>query len=272
MSFELFIKTLIGCESIEVHDFITEKDRYHETQTVFVAKVALPKEEQYLCPICGQKCGKYDRANHTKRWRSLDLGNKKFFVECQIPRCICPEHGVLSQKIPWAIRDSDYTLAFETRVAYEAAKTPTNHVSKMYRIKWATVGNCVRRVQSYLQGTTSKYDNLKKIAIDETSYQKGHKYIITVQNLDTGEIVWAWDGFGDDVLKLLFESLTPEQLDGIEYVVADGARWITRQVEKFCPKAVRCVDPFHVVGWANDTLDSVRKRLSADTKKNASHC
>lgn len=244
MNIETFIKTVIGYERVDVLDFITEKDRYRPEETVFVTKVALLKEEQYLCPICGQKCVKYDRANHSKRWRSLDLGNKKFFIECLIPRCLCPEHGVISQKIPWAISDSDYTLAFETRVAYEAAKMPTNHVSKMYRIKWATVGNCVRRVQKFLEPVMQKYNNLKKIAIDETSYQKGHKYITTVQNLETGEIVWAWDGFGDEVLKLFFESLTYEQLNGIEYVVADGARWITRQVEKYCPNAVRLLTLF----------------------------
>jgi transposase len=71
-------------------------------------------------------------------------------------------------------------------------------------------------------------------------------------------------------LSLFFEGLTQEQRDGIEYVAADGARWITRQVEKFCPNAKRCVDPFHVVGWATEALDNTRKRLSSDTKKNGS--
>jgi hypothetical protein len=88
-----------------------------------------------------------------------------------------------------------------------------------------------------------------------------------VQDLETGAIIWAHDGYGDEVLKVFFESLTEEQCAGIEYVVADGARWITRQVEAFCPKAKRCVDPFHVVGWATEALDTVRKRLTTDTKK-----
>lgn len=108
---------------------------------------------------------------------------------------------------------------------------------------------------------------MKKIAIDETSYCKGYKYITTVQDLETGEIIWASDGYGDEVLKVFFESLSEEQRAGIEYVVADGARWITRQGEAFCPEAKRCVDSFHVVGWATETLDAVRKRLTTDTKK-----
>lgn len=267
MSIEILIKTLIGYSRIKVHGFDIEKDKHHADKDVFVARVALMEDEQYHCPKCGQKCGKYDRPNHVKRWRSLDLGQHRFFVECVAPRCICPEHGVYVQNIPWAFPNSDYTQAFETRVAYMAAKMPTNLVSKQYRIKWGTVGSCVRRVQEHIEPMAERFRKLKKIAIDETSYRKGHKYITVVQDLETSEIVWAHDGHGDEVLKLFFEHLTQKQRDGIEYVAADGAKWITRQVERYCPNAVRCIDPFHVVGWATESLDNVRKRLSNDVKK-----
>jgi len=263
-----FIRTLIGYEKISVLDFYDEPDKYHEDEKVFVATVALDEEELYRCPDCGQICGKYDSSGFVKRWRSLDLSKNKFFIECVYPRLLCAEHGVKKCRIPWAFADSDYTQAFEVRVAYAAAKSPTSLVSREYRIKWGTVGNCVKRVQQNIAPVENRFRKLKKIAIDETSYRKGYKYITTVQDLETGEIIWASDGYGDEVLKVFFESLTEEQRAGIEYVVADGARWITRQVEAFCPNAKRCVDPFHVVGWATETLDAVRKRLTTDTKKN----
>jgi len=265
-----FVKTLIGYADIDVLEFRIEPDKYHPEQDVFIARIALMEEEQYRCPECGQICKKYDRLKDVKRWRSLDLSKNKFFIECMNPRCICPEHGVLKCFIPWAFKDSDYTRAFELQVAYAAAKMPTNLVSKMYRIKWGSVGSCVRRVQNAVIIPGMLFRGLKRIAIDETSYQKGHKYITVVQNLDTNEIIWAHDGHGDEVLKLFFETLTEEQRAGIEFVSADGARWITRQALKYCPNAKRCVDPFHVVGWATEALDTVRKRLSEDTKKNGS--
>jgi transposase len=267
-----FIKTLVGYERINVLDFQIEEDKYRPEEKVFVARIALWEEEQYRCPICGQKSGKYDQAGNRKRWRSLDLGKNKFFIESQNPRCICPEHGVLKCRVPWAFPDSDYTQAFEVHVAYAAAKMPTNLVAREYRVKWATVGSCVKRVQEHISPIENQFRKLKKIAIDETSYQKGHKYITTVQDLETGEIIWAHDGYGDEVLCLFFQSLSQEQLDGIAFVVADGAQWITRQVEKYCLNAKRCVDPFHVVSWATEALDSVRKRLSEDAKKNGSPC
>jgi transposase len=267
MNISDFIKTLIGYTNIDVLDFWVEPDKHHPEQDVFIARVELMKEDQFRCPKCRQICKKYDRLNDVKRHRSLDLGKNRFYIEISNPRCICPRHGVLKCWIPWAFCDSDYTQAFELRVAYEAAKMPTNLVSKLYRIKWGTVGSCVRRVQNALDFPEMQHRNFKRIAIDETSYQKGHKYITVVQNLDTNEIIWAHDGHGDEVLSIFFESLSEEQRAGIEFVSADGARWITRQTQKYCPNAVRCIDPFHVVAWATESLDNIRKRLSDDTKK-----
>jgi transposase len=268
MKISEFIKTLLGYEKIKINDFRIETEEY-QGEKIFVATIELYKNEQYRCPICDEKCGKYGyQKNRTKRWRSLDISKFKFYIECEAPRCICPEHGVKTAKIPWAFPDSDYTYAFDMQVAYCAAMQATNFVARRYRIKWGTVGNCVKRVQSNVPlFKPNNFSNLKKIAIDEVKYKKGYKYITTVQNLETGEIVWANDGFGDEVLKKFFELLSEEERSSILYVVADGAQWITRQVEKYCPKAIRCIDPFHVVSWGNEALDSVRKRLYSDTKK-----
>lgn len=41
---------------------------------------------------------------------------------------------------------------------------------------------------------------------------------------------------------------------------ADAAAWIPRVVTQFCPQAVRCADPFHVVKWATEALDQVRRQ------------
>ena len=273
MKMNKFVKTIIGYEKMKVLDFFGEEETYRG-ETVFVARVELYKKEQYRCPVCGVQCVHYGyQKSRMKRWRALDIGKNRFYVECAAPRCKCPEHGVRAAKIPWAFPDSDYTYAFEMQVAYCAAKSPTNFVARRYRIKWGTVGNCVKRVQENVPPLSPQgFKNLKRIAIDETSHKKGHKYITVVMNLDNSEIVWAAEGFGDEVLKQFFELLTEEERENIEQVAADGARWITRQVEKYCPHAVRCVDPFHVVGWATEALDNTRKRVAADTKKNGSPC
>ncbi len=43
-------------------------------------------------------------------------------------------------------------------------------------------------------------------------------------------------------------------------MTGDGARWITECVNEFLPNCARCVDPFHVVEWAMDAVDEVRRQ------------
>ena len=40
---------------------------------------------------------------------------------------------------------------------------------------------------------------------------------------------------------------------------ADQADWIAEIVAERCPNAVQCADPFHVVKWATEALDEVRR-------------
>ncbi len=53
--------------------------------------------------------------------------------------------------------------------------------------------------------------------------------------------------------------MTPKQLSSIRVVTGDGARWITDCVNEFTPECERCIDPFHVVEWAMEALDEVRR-------------
>ena len=49
-------------------------------------------------------------------------------------------------------------------------------------------------------------------------------------------------------------------------MAGDGAKWIDECVAEFFPEATRCVDFFHVCGWANDALDDVRLSICARAK------
>jgi transposase len=192
------------------------------------------------------------------------------YIESNSPRIKCLEHGVIVARVPWARHGSDFTNDFETAVTWFALHACASDVSEYFRIKWDTVGSIVKRVQDTLeQSKENRFDNLEEIGIDETSYKKGHKYMTVVVNHKTGGLVWAKKGHGKEVLTSFFNELTEEQRSKIKLVSADGAGWITDCVTEFCPNAQRCIDPFHVVMWANDCLDEVRKSAIREAKKDA---
>ena len=251
------LKRLLKIDKIVITDVYFE-NCLDDDSCIIVARP--PSRGTHRCPLCAKRCPGYDSSSKTRRWRSLDFGSQRVYIEACAPRVTCPEHGVVVAKVPWARHKSDYTYDFETAVTWFALHATAQDVAEFFRIEWHTVGKVAKRVQDSLEESQpSRFDNLEAIGIDETSYKKGHKYMTVVVDHRTGRLIWAKKGFGKTILTEFFEELTEEQRAKIRYVTADGARWIADCITDFCPNAERCVDPFHVVGWATDCLDEVRK-------------
>lgn len=215
------------------------------------------------CPICHKRCPRYDRRNPQPRmWRALDWGGTLVEVSYDTHRIECPVHGVLVADVPWAYPGSGFTKDFDLTVGWLAVYLPRSTVSEYMRIDWETVGRCVHRTLNVIEPERSRrLDGLVNIGIDETSYKKGHKYITVIVNHDTNTVVWAAQGHGKSVLTQFYRQLTPQQLSSIRVVTGDGAKWITECVNEFTPDCERCVDPFHVVEWAMEALDEVRREV-----------
>jgi transposase len=225
-----------------------------------VVRVRPHRREQLRCPTCGRRCECHDH-EPTRRWRSMDLAASRCFLEYRPARVRCPEHGVLVERVPWARPRSRFTRDFEDWVACLAVHSPISWVARLARIEWRSVGGVCGRVYGEIEAErgTGRFDGLRRIGIDETSYKRGHKYLTVVVDHDRGCLVWAHEGYGKEVLNLFLDELTREQRRGIEVVTADGARWIRQLVRRRCPNARWVMDPFHVVEWMNDALDQVRR-------------
>ena len=261
------IKRLLKIDNIAIENVTFE---VMNEEDVLVIRVRPLVRDTLRCPHCGKRGKGYDSYGKVRRWRSLDLGSTRVYIEATAPRISCLEHGVVVAKVPWAKHDSDYTYDFETAVTWMTLHATANDVAEFFRIKWHTVGSIARRVQKRLEeAQPNRFDDLEKIGIDETSYKKGHKYMTVIVNHKTGALIWAHKGHGKEILTGFFEELTEEQRAKIKFVTADGARWIADCIKDYCPNAERCVDPFHVVAWANDQLDEIRKQAIRKAKKEA---
>ena len=225
-----------------------------------VVRVRPHRREQLRCPVCGRRCDCHDH-EPTRRWRAMDLAGSRCFLEYRPARVVCPEHGVLVERVPWARHRSRFTRDFEDWVACLAVHSPISWVARLARVEWKSVGGVCTRVYDEIEAErgTGRFDGLRRIGIDETSYKKGHKYLTVVVDHDRGCLVWAHEGYGKEVLSLFLDELTREQRRAIEVVTADGARWIKTLVRRRCPNARWVMDPFHVVEWMNDALDQVRR-------------
>lgn len=263
MRIKQLIASLISTDKIVIE---TSKEEVESHSIVIKARPI--KREQNRCGICHRKSPLYDKGRETRRWRCLDVGTTKTYIEATLPRVRCKAHGVTAAAVPWARHTSRFCKNFEDIVAYLASQSSKKMVSELMRIEWHTVGKLCTRVYKELEkDSPNRFDGLVNIGIDETSYKKGHKYLTVVLNHDTGAVVWCAIGIGKQVLSRFFEALTEEQRASIRCISADGAKWIAASIRKYCPKAARCVDPFHVVAWATKTLDKERRDAWKEASK-----
>lgn len=153
-------------------------------------------------------------------------------------------------------------------------------IAQYMDIDWKTVGRCIKRAFHELEpDPKARLKGLVNIGVDETSYRKGHKYVTVVVNHDANSVVRVHEGHGKEIFTKFFEELTEEDRASIKTISGDGALWIDDCMKEYVPNAIRRTDPFHVVTWAGEMLDEMRRlawnwhraesRKSAKQAKNA---
>lgn len=71
--------------------------------------------------------------------------------------------------------------------------------------------------------------------------------------------MWAKAGHDRATLQSFFDLLGPERAAKIRLISADAAEWIGECATTNCENATLCLDPFHIVRWATQALDVVRR-------------
>ena len=255
---------LLGLENA-----VVEGVEFDEDGGVLVASVRPSKGKRNRCGQCPRRCPSYDAGSGRRRWRALDLGSVQVFVEADAPRVTCRDHGVVVASVPWARHDAGHTRAFDEQVAWLATKTSKTAVTELMRVAWRTVGSIVERVWDDTEGRFDRLADLTRIGIDEISYKRGHKYLTVVVDHGSGRLVWAAPGRDTATLTAFFDALGEDRCALITHVSADGASWIANAVRGKCPNAILCADPFHIVKWATDALDTVRRQTWTAVRKQA---
>lgn len=246
---------MFGVEKSTVIDGVEFED---ESESIVVS-VRPRKGAARRCGLCQRRCPRYDHGEGRRRWRGPDLGLLRSFLEADAPRVTCPTHGVVVASVPWARHGARHTRVFEDTVAWMATRTSKSTLEVLLRIAWRTVGAIVTRVVAEGVAARDPLQGLRRIGIDEISYKKGHRYITIVVDHDTGRLVWAAPGRDRKTLNAFFTALGESRCAAVTHVSADAAQWIADEVALHCPNAVRCADAFHIVAWAGDALDQVRR-------------
>jgi transposase len=255
---------VLDCKGVEVvRTYIERWPREgRPPEKVLIIVVQPDADHRCRCPQCGAR-GKPAEAA-VRRWRTLDVHGKRTFIESEVPRIICAGHGKITAAVPWAAHGDRFTAAFQVHAAWLAAQMPWAKAAKELRVSWDAVENIVARVAADAAARRDRLAGLRRIGIDEKSWGKGEgKYLMVVTGHDRGTIAWIGEGRCQETVGQFFDALGDERCKLLTHVSADGAEWIHDVIRERAPQAKIALDAFHVVKWAGERLDELRRRLAA---------
>jgi transposase len=215
------------------------------------------RRRRRVCSVCGQTGRLEIHDRRIKRWRHLDLGANRCWIECELRLLRCPDCGPRLEPVPWARPGAHHTRDFEDTVAWLAQQMAFSPITRLLRIGWATVGRIVERVVAdHLD--EDRLARLVCIGVDEISYRRHHRYLTSVADHHSGAIVWCAPGRNSATLQGFFERLG-DRKNSIRAVSIDMSGEYQRAIRANLPQAEICFDPFHVVRLAARATDQVRR-------------
>jgi transposase len=210
-----------------------------------------------VCSACGQTGRLEIHDRRVKRWRHLDLGASRCWIECELRLLRCRDCGVRLEAVPWARAGARHTRDFEDTVAWLAQQMAFTPITRLLRVGWTTVARIVQRVVAdHLD--EDRLRGLVCIGVDEISYRRHHRYLTSVADHRSGAIVWCAAGRNSATLQGFFDHLG-DRKDSIRAVSIDMSGDYQRAIRANLPAAEICFDPFHVVRLAARATDQVRR-------------
>lgn len=224
-----------------------------------VVRVVMASGARLGCPRCGEESPRYD--HRKRRWRHLPTCQYRTILEVDVPRVRCEEHGVLQVPVPWAEENSAFTALFEALVISWLKEASISAVADLMELSWDQVDGIMQRaVRRGLQRRAPS--KLRRIGVDETSFQKRHEYVTVVTDLDTSTVVYVADDRKAESLEGFFDEQEPADLVGIEVVAMDMWKPYISVVKANLWDAEKkiCFDKFHVAKHLGDAVDKVRRQ------------
>jgi len=86
---------LLGVEKTVVESVEFDEGDDGDGGGQLLAHVRATRTARGRCGVCRRRCGRYDAGEGRRRWRALDAGTIRVFIEADAPRVRCADHGVV---------------------------------------------------------------------------------------------------------------------------------------------------------------------------------
>jgi transposase len=196
-----------------------------------------------------------------KRLRHLNFFQHECHLEVRVPRLRLPDGKVVLVEPDWVGKLAGFTLLFEALVLMLAQQMPFAAVARIVGESWHRVHAICRR---YVDLALARADlsALTSVAIDETSYRRGHSYLTLAADADARKVVFVAKGRDALTVAGFAQYLRAHKAepDTITAASIDMSPAFIKGIGDHLPNAKITFDKFHVIAHASQALDEMRRR------------
>ena len=211
-----------------------------------------------ICSGCGRAGPGYDTLA-PRHFHFVPLWAIAVVLVYAMRRVDCPRCGVTVEEVPWGDGKRHLTRAYAVFLATWARRLSWKEVATIFQVSWEKVYRSVAWVVAYglahrdLAGITA-------IGVDEVQFQKGHRYLTVVYQINAGcrRLLWVGQDRTARTLLGFFKMLGRERSAGIAFVCSDMWRPYLKVIAKKAGQAIHILDRFHIVSNLNKALDEIR--------------
>jgi transposase len=224
-----------------------------------------------ICSGCGRKRPGYDRLPE-RRFEFVPLWQIAVFFVYAMRRVNCPKCGVTVESVPWSDGKSPLTTSYRWFLAGWAKRLSWREVATAFHATWDSVYRSVQfAVEWGLEHRT--LNGIEALGVDEVQWQRGHRYLTLVYQIDAGarRLLWVGQDRTEESLRDFFRGLTDEVKRSIRYLCSDMWKPYLNVLAQEVSGAIHVLDRFHIMQAMNKAIDEVRaeevKRLKRDGYK-----
>lgn len=221
-----------------------------------------------ICSGCGHPAPGYDRLAK-RRFEYVPLWGIAVYLVYAMRRVECSRCGVKVERVPWAEGKSPLTTSYKWFLARWAKRLSCQEVARVFQTTWEHVFRSVKYAVSW--GLAHRdLEGIEAIGVDEIQWQRGHKYLTLVYQIDEDcrRLLWVGKDRTTKTFLRFFRMFGKERSSQLRFVCSDMWKPYLKVIARKAGQAVHVLDRFHVMAKMNKAIDEVRaaeaKRLERD--------
>lgn len=256
---ENFDKMLAGSLRLEGPWYIIGAE-FNEEEPAIHIHVGVDKTAALCCPVCGAPTKQYGYELKERVWRHADCLFYPCYVHCKRPRVLCDKCGTVQVNAPFECKNSRFTLLFEGYAMLLLQDVPRARASRLLRCDEKSLAAILTY---WVHDAVNRMDlsDTCSIAMDETSFRRGHKYVTVAIDEVRCRVFDVEPGRDKTAVKNVGKKLERNggNTKSVNSVTSDMSASYLSVVREVFPNAKQTIDKFHVKQVLLKALDTVRK-------------